>query len=205
MFLESTEACCATTQMCSEQRSTGRTWKEAQNGLIELDEEAEDVFGAFWGWLYNSGALPSRPLDDGYTYELAQDCYDLLSRLWLFANFRNIHLLKDQVINEIIGVWIWGLGADCFPESDVVNRVYENTMDGSPLRELLRDMLVYYQHMLDVIDPEVEDHQDFCSEFMRDVAVALAKNTQSRKRRARSETQWEEIDRCQYHVHPALN
>lgn len=94
-------------------------FKEGKTGKIMLPEEEVGLFQRLVHWLY-SGEIELEAL--------AENGWDsMLSRLWVLADRRDIPLLMNMCIDALLGriAQKWEV-----PNGSVMNRVYENTMEG---------------------------------------------------------------------------
>jgi hypothetical protein len=110
-------------------------FKEAAEGVMHLLEEDPDVFEIFVEWLYQE-CLPSfHTLEDPKLYY----------RLYMFAE----KTVQEELANataDTLRVSEFNDGSTAKPVLDIIEEVYEKTIDGSPLRELCAASLAYQLH-----------------------------------------------------------
>lgn len=103
------------------------SWAEAEAGHFVFEDEDVDVFERFILWLNSSSII-------GKTLELD---FDILVRVWLFADRRDIPLLLNDMIDDLKRTVI---KQTTVPVTSL-HLVYENTSPGSLLRRMLIDAL----------------------------------------------------------------
>lgn len=69
---------------------------EAQSGVIKLETEEPSVFEAFITWLYTRKACAKVINPD-----TACEHYELVVKLWIFANRRDIPLLMNEMVDSL--------------------------------------------------------------------------------------------------------
>lgn len=164
-------------------------FQEATAGAVELDDDDVEVFKTFFGWVY-TGKLFEPTSKPG---EVPLD-WSLLSKLYVFGDARGIPALKDAAVDAIIDRFtnVWSMPTYIFPY------IYSNTPEGSQLRKLAVNMIVYTTFPSTRLkDPQYE--ANFPIEYLRDLAIALCDLPGGRS--TSTKKQWSTRDRCQYHDH----
>lgn len=160
---------------------------EATNKKVELHGVKQEVLENFHAWLYTR-ALVS---DDGKKLE-----YQPLIKLWIFGDRFQVPMLQNCVINEIFAKERRG----DLPEPLTVKSAYEDTVEGSPLRRLMIDVLAYTSFLGNedgsLMTARYREH--FTIEILQDLVKELyhARQRDMIVRRRRPQR-----DECFYHVH----
>lgn len=157
-------------------------WKEAETGHFDLKDEEVDVFERFVFWLNTR-----RPTDE--TLSLTAD---LIIRLWLFADRREIPLLMNQMIAYLKNY----ITENSYLPDECLNLVYESTLLGSPLRRML---IASFASLCD--QSTFEDEACFKlwpKEALWDLTKALSANPRPVRM---TEEQYKLMDICPFHVH----
>ena len=105
-------------------------FKESKDKVLELPEDDPEMFAHFELWLYTGNILES--------HESVKDItWDVLTRIYSFGEARGIPELQ----NAAIDVYIDKYYASSKIPIHLLNFIYENTLDSSPLRNLLVDLM----------------------------------------------------------------
>lgn len=106
-----------------------RDWKEAKERIIKLPDVEPNVFEMYHCWLYHI-----QPCRNSYTtsYTTLVKAYCLGERL-IDINFKDVVI--DSIVQELKMTSAFDLG--------LVQLVYENTPEKSPLRRLLCDIYIW--------------------------------------------------------------
>ena len=107
-------------------------FKESEDQVLELPNDDPVVFSHFQLWLYTGNILES--------HESAKDIdWNVLINLYLFGDIRGIPRLQNEAIDLFIDKYV---AMNQIPR-DQLNHIYENTLDGSPLRKLMVDVYTF--------------------------------------------------------------
>ncbi|CZT24917.1 uncharacterized protein RCC_10645 [Ramularia collo-cygni] len=160
-------------------------FSESLDGTISLPDEENKVFDAFKDWLYTK-ALPDAPaLDQSFLFSL--HCH-MLCLLWCFGDRREIPALQNECVNRLIN----DMGVFNIVATDQIRFIYENTLDGSPLRRCIIAVVTGIQ-VTDLLKGESAD--DWCEQSLLDLARVLLEQP--------SHETWAAMIRkqCDWHVH----
>lgn len=167
-----------------------KEWKEGQERTIPLPDDKADVVALYIQWVYGgkifSRQPPSEAPSTGRELDLLVDCY-------IFGEKVQDDNFKDAVLDALLACIDTKdeEGSRWFPTGHSVQRAYEQTPQGSPLRKLLVDM--YNQSgRSDWIK------EDNSVEFLADLAREMF-DTRSRPL-GTNLTDWN-ADSCMYHHH----
>lgn len=172
------------------------SFKEADEGKIELPDVKIDVFEAFQVWLY------SHSLRDGDNNKDSSGCPQLLAcrtlaHLWAFGDKYQIPLLRNDSLDALLEK----LEEKNRFDVTVVHIAYQNTMQGSPLRRLAIDLCVFKMaHQSDewTIFKE-SDYPNWSVDALVDFARCMSNAWQLK-------LPWRILplrDKCHYHIHAA--
>jgi len=110
-------------------------WIEGETKRVSLPEDDPSIFSGFLQWAYTRKIIHSASQTDKGT---AEEIYHEFAKLYVLADKLGVVALKNRVIDEISQLeQATGLG---FP-SIRYQYVYENTAQGSLLRQYLVDLL----------------------------------------------------------------
>nr|POE99364.1 hypothetical protein CFP56_52757 [Quercus suber] len=117
-------------------------WKEGQENTVTLPTDDADIFDLYAHWIYH-WKIYSRELTSVSGPD-SDECSILVSA-FLFGEKVQDGNFKDATIDALIAsVSIpGGDGKRWYPTGSTIQRAYEGTPDGSPLRRLLLDMYVH--------------------------------------------------------------
>ena len=105
---------------------------ESQTQTLELLEDKVEVFGHFLPWLYSGNVRAEGNGSDGCN----DDGLFLMIDLYLFGEMRGIPELQNKAIDELIRE---NNSTERVP-TGLLNRIYDGTPVGSPLRRLMVDV-----------------------------------------------------------------
>jgi len=169
------------------------SFSEAEKGVVELSEDAVDVFDVFYAWI-NTGRMWDLATGDGPQVPLS---FNLLYKLWIFGDVRGSPAFKnaavDAFMHKVSDEWLVPCQAD-------VQYIYANTLDSADLRKCV----VYTKVQTHSLKKTVVNVQGYPSEFLADWMVALSvQNTANLNisHTLKSRTQFAKTDRCQFHDH----
>ncbi len=158
-------------------------FKEAKDQVLRLPEDDPEMFTHFEFWLYTGSVLES--------HESAKDIsYKILTDVYLFGEARGIPELQNEAIN----VYIDKIRADKMFTIEWLNRVYENTLDSSPLRKLLVD---YVTFNVDLTKMSEKEQPLYPQQFLFDLVKSFCEHRIGTKERV---TDFRAV-RSNYHVH----
>ncbi|KAM0716544.1 hypothetical protein Q7P37_007989 [Cladosporium fusiforme] len=157
------------------------SWTESGTGHFKLEDEEVDVFERFVLWLY------ARKIEDN----TLKSSSNVIIRLWLFADRRDIPLLMNEMINRLKRniVETWSL------PTHSLDLVYENTLPGSLLRRMIIDA------MSKICGRSMLVHEEFDrwpKEALWDLTTSLVPFPRPA---LMSKEQYNSTDMCPYHVH----
>jgi hypothetical protein len=165
---------------------------------MELEEEIK-VFDAFYCWLH-TGRLKDpfvpqeqttpQPVTPNDVYFRAID----VCKIWVFADFRGIPALGNAAIDmlheRIAAMW---LSPDL-----TIKYVYENTIKGSKLR----DMLVFFYTNVKGLDEVVQTNPElFTVEFTLELLPFFAQKHGYIGPTSMPQNLWTRFNRCRWHDH----
>lgn len=114
-------------------------FKEGNENIVRLTSEDTQVFELFVNYIhtrhfYESTLAPSQLLS-----------FEILARMWVFGDAHDVPLLQ----NAVVDIWkikasdnrVTQAEAKIFPGEDTIDYVFENTMPGATLQELLIDLV----------------------------------------------------------------
>ena len=107
-------------------------FKESKDQVVELPDDDPVAFSHFQLWLYTGNIIESHECPKDITWKV-------LISLYLFGDVRGIPKLQ----NEAIDLFIDKNAAMSQVPGDRLNLIYENTLDGSPLRKLMVDLFTF--------------------------------------------------------------
>lgn len=171
-------------------------FREAEEGIVSLDEDRADVFEAVHYWLY-TGVLPSPAsvkawISDITTIALEKGVIDLLSRMWLFGEMRGMPVMQDAVASKLVTF-------STPPPPGVVVFAYEWTLKSSPLRKLLVDSFASqgYPGPLSLLKAS---HKAWPKGFVGDANLAIP-YPRPGMMTVKPSAGLKHASRCKYHVH----
>lgn len=197
-----------------------RSFKEAKEHVIILEEDDPVVFREFMRWvtdhrcksfsllfLHINHKLIHVSLVGGFgsksenTHLGVQGFYHLLVRIYIFADKYMMPRLQNVVIDTIISTFT---AENHFFTPASVNLHYNRARDGTPLsalRKLMIDMFVLscpdIEHSLRSYSIE---NNPFCAGFVQDAFYKYLRLTKDDARVVKDVEWWSQADRCYYHV-----
>lgn len=133
-------------------------WKEGKEWTVALPEDAPDVFGCYLHWLYAS-EIACTDAEPGFL---------MLAKLYVFAQKALNTTLQDQVLDAMV---VASRKSKSFPCEAPVNKLYEFTEEGSPVRRLMVDMYLTYGSSAWI--EKGDGKPKFTTEFLVDLTKAL--------------------------------
>lgn len=118
-----------------------KNWKEAKTGIIRLPEDEDDIFALYHAWLY-TGYIDSRgeaPDDGGIGQDndmFTSKEYEKLAKCYILGDKLLDTRFKDCTVDCILSV----LRVSRKFDHSLSGLVFDNTLAGSPLRELWLDI-----------------------------------------------------------------
>lgn len=167
-----------------------KEWRDGRERTTPLPDDKADVVALYVQWAYRgkifSPQPPSEPPSTGRELDLLVDCY-------IFGAKVQDDNFKDAVLDALLAFINTKdeEGSQWFPTGHSVQRAYEKTPQGSPLRKLLVDM-----HNQSRRSNWIKE--DNSMEFLTDLAREMF-DTRSRPS-GRKLTDWN-ADSCMYHHH----
>lgn len=161
-------------------------FKESKDEVLELPEDDPVVFSHFELWLYTGNILES--------HESVEDIgWDILTKIYLFGDARGIPELQ----NEAIDLYIDKNHAIHEIATNQLNFIYENTLENSPLRKLLVDIMTFRTNLSHPQWFREQVKSDYPKQFLLDLVKSLYEKGAGTKSKV--------IDfravRSNYHVH----
>jgi TolB-like protein len=121
--------------------------------------------------------------------------------LYIFGNKYNIPRIQNVTINEIISLFHEQFA---FPRASTIDKIYELTSQGAPLRRLVTDMVVLsHENVEALIDGQSRFGDGFHSDFIQDLVKKLYRAANHKKGyhdQRLTRQQWAKVSRCHYHV-----
>lgn len=161
-------------------------FKESEDQVLELPDDDPIAFPHFQLWLYTGNILES--------HECAKDIdWHVLISLHLFGDVRGIPGLQNEAIDVCIDKLEASNKIPCYQ----FRRIYENTLDGSPLRKLMVDVYTFNVTLTNDLWFDEWVKALYPQQFLIDLAKSLYEE--------RAGTKTKIIDfgavRSNYHVH----
>ncbi|KAH0372210.1 hypothetical protein KCU65_g1355, partial [Aureobasidium melanogenum] len=172
------------------------SFKEANEGKVELPDVKVEVFEAFQVWLYSRSL---RNIEDHEESSERQKLpsFQTLAHLWVFGDKYQIPLLQNNCIDALLAK----NKEESQFDTTVVQIAYFDTMHGSPLRKLAIDICVFDMchgpaHKSIFINA---NSPNWSQEALIDFASCISAAWQHK-------LPWGAVpsrDKCHYHVHAA--
>ncbi len=161
-------------------------FKEAIDQALRLPEDDPDMFSHFELWLYTGSILES--------HESAKDIsWKVLTDICLFGEARGIPELQNEAINAYIDKYH---ATNEIPTGEF-NHIYENTLDSSPLRKLLVDLVTFKGILTDSQWFSEKMQHLYPQQFLFDLAKSFYEHRVGIKKTV---TNFKAV-RSNYHVH----
>ena len=161
-------------------------FKESKDQVLELPDDDPTAFSHFQLWLYTGNILES--------HKSAKDIdWRVLISIYLFGDVRGIPGLQ----NETIDVFIDKNKAMNVIPHDNLNLIYEKTLDGSPLRELMVDLFTFKARLTNDFWFNEKQKPRYPHQFLIDLAKSLYED---RARFKTKNTKFKVVG-SKYHVH----
>jgi hypothetical protein len=161
------------------------SFKEATEGRLAPPEEKVNVFKVFNNFIY------THQLCDGDGADL---CWSVLIKVWLFGDRHIIPALQNEAMDSILAKNVKEKSIPSFS----LKYIYRNTLDGSPLRKVMIDLVTYKGH-LPIMMMSEKATLDWPHEALVDLTVALgAKKPENIGTFAMPA---DKEAKCYYHVH----
>lgn len=178
--------------------ATGLTssFKEAETGVFELEEEDFSIFSIFEQWVYKDRlfikktASPTSPDTDDDDQE-----WECLPRLYTLGERLDAPRFKDAVISAIIEK----VGESKVMPDTWASYVYQNTVSSCALRRLIVDFHVFAHQGKLLKKGACPDADEPEFEFLQDAMARMADAGQQVFAAAGDEMPW--ADACVYHEH----
>lgn len=138
-------------------------FKESKDQVLELPDDDPVAFSHFQLWLYTGNILES--------HEIAKDiCWTVLLDIYLFGDVRGIPRLQNEAIDVFIDKHV----AMNHVPANRLNFIYENTLDGSPLRKLMVDLFTFKVALTNIDNVLTEKRKGLYPQlFLMDLAKSL--------------------------------
>lgn len=160
-------------------------FKEAEEGLIILEDEDPDVFERFNGWLYTGDLL--KEVETSATISWSE-----LLDMCIFAEKRDVPRLHNATIDAMIRT----IGAKRTVPGTEIGYAWNNTADSSKLHDFLVDLYVKKADVQKCLRREGSKSEAIPYDFIAEIAIGLYK---SREGGAVHIDMWK--DRCRWHIH----
>lgn len=119
-------------------------WKEGKDHCVPFPDDSPATVAVYVHWLY-TGKIYTRSLEEDEQASNSKEARLLIDSFVLGDKLQDGHF-KDAVLDGFIvmvGTPVKS-GTQMYPGDSLINRTYENTPEGSPLRRLLVDMYFYH-------------------------------------------------------------
>ena len=167
-------------------------WLEDSNNKINLLDDNPEVFAAFFNWLYGGKLYFNLDADGSIPLTAALVC-----EIYVFGDARGIPDLCNVAMDTLFQVCTQWYG---FPK-DMLTYVWDNTMEGAPMRKFLVDFAVENYNWIGI----KTDKECFPAHFLLEVIAACRHARVSPGNRFPREEAWKErkmADMCvNYHDH----
>ena len=122
-----------------------KEWNEGQDRTVALADDNSEIFDLYVQWLYLSKILSRKPTTNEDTKKGDREL-EILVDAFIFGEKIQDGPFKDAIIDSMIMYTATPdrSGARWFPTKSTVDRAYEETPVGSPLRRLLVDFHVWH-------------------------------------------------------------
>ncbi|KAG9593358.1 hypothetical protein KCU77_g6473, partial [Aureobasidium melanogenum] len=170
------------------------SFKEADEGKIELPDVKAEIFEVFQVWLYSHSLRDADNYKDSSRRPQLLPCRTL-AHLWVFGDKYQIPLLQNDSIDALLAK----LEEENQADVAVVHIAYQSTMQGSPLRRFAIDLCVFrmgHQPGERTIFKE-PDYSNWSVDALVDFARCMSNAWQLR-------LPWRTLplrDKCHYHIH----
>ena len=161
-------------------------FKESEDQVLELPDDDPIAFSHFQLWLYTGNILES--------HECAKDIdWHVLISLYLFGDVRGIPGLQNEAMDVCIAKFVT---TNEIPRY-FLNRIYKNTLDGSPLRKFMVDVFTFKVILTRDYWFNEQQNSLYLQQFLIDLARSLYED------RAGTKTKITDFGtvRSNYHVH----
>jgi hypothetical protein len=122
-------------------------------------------------------------------------------QLYIFGNKYNIARIQNVATNKIISLFH---DQFAFPRTTTIDKIYELTPQGAPIRRLVTDMIVLsHENVEALIDGQSRFGDGLNGDFVADLVKRLyraATHTEGYHIQRLTRQQWGQVDRCLYHV-----
>ncbi|THW11129.1 hypothetical protein D6D23_10523 [Aureobasidium pullulans] len=170
------------------------SFKEATEGRIELPDTQVDVFEIFQVWLYSRSLLNTEDLQDQPDSQKYPD-FEILAGLWVFGDKCQIPLLQNCAADAIIQ---YNKDENRFRTS-VLKTAYDHTMEGSPLRRLAIDILVFRMVHEEAANSILREDSLHC--WSKESLVDFARGISKAWMLGLPYRNLPEQGKCHYHIH----
>lgn len=170
------------------------SFKEANEGKIELPDATVDIFETLQVWLYSQSL---RNVEDSEDSSKSSEfpSFEILARLWAFGDRYQIPLLQNLAIDALVQK----LHDISKFDTIVVKVAYEETMKDSPLRRFAIDCCVFRMcHRLD--QDSIFRDSDLCC-WSKEAFVDFACCMSDAWERKLPKRKMPDRNKCHYHVH----
>jgi hypothetical protein len=135
---------------------------EAQSRVIKLETEEPAVFEEFVLWLYTK-----TPRAESTTRDNCLQHYESTTKLWIFADRRDIPLLMNEMIDSFQQSVLVGWTTNMMP-NNVINNIYENITEDCELRRMFTNMY-WCMGSSAPADAIAKNPEDFHDDFLFDL------------------------------------
>ena len=162
-------------------------FKEFEDQVLELPDDDPVAFPHFQLWLYTGDILESHesPKDIGW---------HVLVSLYLFGDVRGIPRLQNKAVDLFIDKYV---AMKQIPGGQI-NRIYENTLDSSPLRKLMVDVFTFKVILTDDDNGLNEQQKAMYPQLF---LIDLAKSLYEERAGTKSKITSFRAVRSNYHIH----
>ncbi|KAG9678411.1 hypothetical protein KCU99_g1303, partial [Aureobasidium melanogenum] len=171
------------------------SFKEAETGVFELEEEDPSTFTIFEQWVYKDRLFIKKTASSSPDTEDDDQEWECLPRLYTLGERLDAPRFKDAVISAMI---------EKVNESKVMpdtwaSYVYQNTVSACALRRLIVDFHVFAHQGRLLKKGACPDAEEPESEFLQDAMARMVDVGQQVFAAGGGEMPW--VDACVYHEH----
>ncbi|KAK6005359.1 hypothetical protein QM012_008138 [Aureobasidium pullulans] len=180
--------------------ATGLTssFKEAETGVFEMEEEDPSIFTIFEQWVYKDRLFIRKTASSSSSFSDVEDDdqeWECLPRLYTLGKRLDAPRFKDAVISAIIEK----VGESKVMPDTWASYVYQNTVSACALRRLIVDFHVFAHQGRLLKRGACPDAEEPEFEFLQDALARMADVGQQVFAAAVGEMPW--ADACAYHEH----
>ena len=150
-------------------KATGDAWNVNSSIMeVKMPDDQVHIFTVFEAWLYKHDLLLDLKLESGDVN------IPLLVDLYIFADRIECLHFQNAIMDRLCQLCDQCVKANALPSARVIQHVFDNTVDASPLRQIMEDIYAYGASFR----PEKEfmtGLEDFPTDFVYTVFRAASK------------------------------